>query len=92
MVAPTAPREASAIPTFLLHHRHAPAECRATFAAWKGFDSPLRQTSTFSSCPQGGHELYWRVEAADPAAARAQLPPFLASRTEVVEVSEVEIP
>ena len=31
---------------FLLHHRHAPEECGASFAAWRGFPSPLR----------GGHE------------------------------------
>jgi len=92
MVGSASARQARSIPTFLLHHRHAPAECRATFAAWKGFDSPLRQTSTLGSCPQGGHQLYWRVQAANSASALAQLPPFIAGRTEVVEVSEVEIP
>jgi hypothetical protein len=77
---------------FLLHHRHAPAECRAVFASWKGFDSPLRHASTLGSCPQGGHELFWRVCASDADAALAQLPPYVASRTEAVEVTEVPIP
>jgi hypothetical protein len=85
-------REPPAIRTFLLCHRHAPAECRAAFAAWKGFDSPLRRISTMGSCPQGGHELFWRVQAADGESALAQLPPYLASRTNVVEVTEVAIP
>lgn len=77
---------------FLLHHRHAPAECRAVFASWKGFDSPLRHAPTLGSCPQGGHQLFWRVYADDADAALAQLPPYVASRTEVVQVTEVPIP
>jgi len=92
MVARRRSRQGGVIPTFLLHHRHSPTECRATFAAWKGFDTPLRKASTLGSCLQGGHELYWRVEAADAAAALAQLPPYVASRTEAIEVTEVAIP
>jgi hypothetical protein len=78
--------------TFLLCHRHGPEECRFAFAAWKGFDSPLRHTPTLGSCNRGGHGLWWRVEAAAPEDALAQLPPYVAKRTEVVAVSEVAIP
>ena len=92
MVSRQLRRKGVGIRTFLLHHRHSPTECRATFAAWKGFDTPLRQASTLGSCLQGGHELFWRVEAADAAAALAQLPPYVASRTEAIEVTEVAIP
>ena len=34
--------QSDAMPTYLLHHQHAAAECGAAFAAWNGFDSPLR--------------------------------------------------
>jgi hypothetical protein len=92
MVADAGGRQGRLIPTFLLHHRHSPAECRATFAAWKGFDTPLRHASTLGSCPRGGHELFWQVEARDAASALGQLPPYVASRTEAIEVTEVAIP
>jgi hypothetical protein len=36
--------------------------------------------------------VWWTVEAHDPAGALAQLPDFVALRTDVVEVSEVPIP
>ena len=51
------------MPKFLLHHHHAPAECAAAFAAWRGFDSPLRRHPAASTCLEGGHALWWRVEA-----------------------------
>lgn len=76
----------------MLHHRHESAECRAAFAAWKGFDSPLRGRSTVASCRQGGHELWWTVEATDEESALAQLPPYVATRTQATEVSEVAVP
>jgi hypothetical protein len=77
---------------FLLCHRHEPAECRFAYAAWKGVDSPLRHRPATSSCAKGGHMVWWTVEAHDPAGALAQLPDFVALRTDVVEVSEVPIP
>lgn len=80
------------VPTFVLAHTHAREECRIVFAAWRGVDSPLRHRSTLSSCIDGGHELWWTVEAADEAAALAQLPPYVADRTRVSEVTEVPIP
>ena len=39
------------VPSFLLHHQHEPHECATAFAAWKGFDSPLRNRSALSKLP-----------------------------------------
>ena len=80
------------MPTYVLSHHHEPAECRAAFAAWKGFDSPLRHHPVLGSCPQDGHSLWWTVEASGEDEALATLPPYVAERTEVIEVSEVTIP
>jgi hypothetical protein len=76
----------------MLAHRHEARECRTVYAAWRGFQSPLRRTPAMASCAQGGHRIYWTVEAGDEQLALAQLPPFLAERTEVSEISEVPIP
>jgi hypothetical protein len=76
----------------MLAHRHEPHECRAAFAAWRGFDSPLRREPALGSCARGGHALWWTVEAADERSALALVPPYLAERTEVTEVGEVPIP
>ena len=80
------------MPTFLLHHRHAPADCAAAFAAWLGFTSPLRHEPVPSTCLAGGHAVWWRVHAEDSAAALALLPGFVARRTTPIEVRDVEIP
>ena len=80
------------MPSYLLHHRHRAAECGAAFAAWTGFSSPLRRHRVPSTCLAGGHALWWRVEAADVAAALALLPRFVAERTVAIEVREVQIP
>ncbi len=83
---------------FVLSHRHPPSECGIAFAAWKGFESPLRHGSALASCPRqpaadaGEHMLIWTIEAADEAQALALLPPWLAERTEVRPVGEVAIP
>lgn len=77
---------------YLLCHRHDPAECPVAFAAWKGFDSPLRAGKAVGSCARGGHSLWWTVEANDEASALAQLPPFVAARAEAVAVTELPIP
>ena len=77
---------------YLLWHRHEPAECRFAYAAWHGFDSPLRHRSALSTCEQGGHETWWVVEAADGDVATAHLPFFVASRSTVRPVSLVQIP
>ena len=80
------------MPQFILHHRHGPDECAAAFAAWNGFESPLRRRPAAATCLTGGHCVLWRVEADDDEAAAALLPRFVAARTEVVEVRDVEIP
>jgi hypothetical protein len=77
---------------FYLHHSHDPSECAAAFAAWRGFESPLRHRPAAATCLTGGHRVFWRVEAESHGEAIALLPAFVASRTEVVEVREVEIP
>jgi hypothetical protein len=81
-----------AMPPFLLHHQHAPGECAAAFAAWLGFDSPLRGGAAASTCLGGGHALWWRVEAPDRPAALALLPPYVANRTDAIEIRDVQIP
>ena len=80
------------MPVFLLNHHHQPHECAAAFAAWQGFDSPLRHGRVPSSCLVGGHGLWWRVDASDQAGALALLPRFVAERTVAVQVRDVEIP
>ena len=80
------------MPLFYLHHSHEPGECAAAFAAWRGFESPLRRRPAAATCLTGGHRLFWRVEAAGPEEAAAMLPAFVAARTEVIEAREVEIP
>ena len=62
------------------------------YAAWKGFDSPLRHAATLASCLEGGHAIWWEVEAGDGGRALALLPPYVATRTAALAVSEVEIP
>jgi hypothetical protein len=80
------------MPLFLLHHRHAALDCAAAFAAWTGFQSPLRHHHAASTCLVGGHAIWWRVRAEDAATALAFLPPFVARRTDAIEIREVEIP
>jgi hypothetical protein len=45
-----------------------------------------------TSCPSGGHEIWWAVEAEAEADALRLLPFYVAQRTTVTRVSEVEIP
>ena len=80
------------VPRFMLSHTHTAGECRHAFAAWRGIDSPLRHRSTVSSCAAGGHRLWWTVDAVDAGAALAQLPEYVAERTEAMQVEEVPIP
>ena len=77
---------------YLLHHRHQPRECGIVFASFKGTQSPLRHQATLASCHSGGHEIWWTVEAAAEADAVRLLPFYVAQRTTVTRVSEVEIP
>jgi hypothetical protein len=80
------------MPFYLLHHRHAPGECAAAFAAWTGFRSPLRHGTAASTCLAGGHSLWWRVQAESAAAALALLPRFVARRTVPIEIRDIDIP
>jgi hypothetical protein len=77
---------------YLLHHRHEPGECGVVFASFKGHGSPLRHRCTLASCRSGGHAIWWTVEAATEHDALALLPSFVAERTTVTSVSEVQIP
>ncbi len=77
---------------YLLVHLHTAPECSVVFAAWTGFTSPLRHQSAWSSCPTGGHALWWMVEADNAAAALAFLPAYVANRTEAIPIRAVTIP
>ena len=77
---------------YLLEHRHEPQECGVVFASFKGHKSPLRHRATLTSCRSGGHAIWWTVEAASEADALELLPYYVAERTTVAHVSEVEIP
>ena len=92
MFGAVCPRQPGPVAMFLLTHRHAAEECGSAFAAWRGFASPLRRRPTIGSCICGGHCLWWTVTAQDEQEALAQLPPFVADRTEVTAVREVSIP
>ena len=61
MTPPASAATLVAVPQFLIHHRHAANDCGAVFASFHGFDSPLRRTSTLSSCQCGGHDIWWSV-------------------------------
>ena len=80
------------MPRFLLQHRHQPRECGVVFASFRGHDSPLRHRATVASCRSGGHEIWWTVDAASEDEAMRQLPAYVADRTTVARVSDVEIP
>ena len=80
------------MPCFLVHHRHEPHQCGIAFAAFKGHDSPLRHRAALASCPTGGHAIWWAVEAASEDDALRQLPFYVAQRSTVTQVTEVEIP
>ena len=80
------------MPTFVLTHTHRPDECAVSVAAWKGFASPLRHGRPLGSCANGGHCVWWTVEAANPLAALALLPDYVARRTIAAEVREVHLP
>ena len=80
------------MPRYLLQHRHEPEDCGAVFASFKGHASPLRHRATLASCGSGGHAIWWAVDAETEDAALELLPWYVAERTAVSRVSEVEIP
>lgn len=77
---------------FLLAHRHKPQECGVVFASFKGHQSPLRHQATLGSCRSGGHAIWWTVEAETEEDALRLLPPYVAKRTTIARVSEIDIP
>jgi len=77
---------------YLLQHRHAPSECGVVFASFKGHESPLRHQATLASCRSGGHAIWWTVDAPSEEAALQLLPFYVAERTTVSRVNEVQIP
>jgi hypothetical protein len=77
---------------YLLQHRHGPDECGVVFASFKGHHSPLRHRPTLASCRTGGHAIWWTVDADSEEDALALLPFYVAARTTITRVSEVQIP
>ena len=77
---------------YLLHHHHKSQECGVVFASFRGHESPLRHRPTLASCRSGGHAIWWTVEAATEQEALGLLPTYVAERTNVTCVTEVEIP
>ena len=76
---------------FLLHHRH--ARMSAGRRMRRSREGPVRcATAALASCGEGGHAMWWTVEAADETEALGLLPYFLVARTAVTRVAEVEIP
>jgi hypothetical protein len=92
MSAPPRSAMLGPVSRYLLQHLHEPHECGVVFAAFKGHQSPLRHQATLASCSSGGHAIWWTVEAASEHEALALLPFYVAARTTVARVSEVEIP
>jgi hypothetical protein len=80
------------MPRYLLHHRHEPDECGVVFASFKGHQSPLRHQTTLASCRTGGHEIWWAVDTQREQDALRLLPFYVAERTTITRVSEVQIP
>lgn len=78
--------------TYIVCHRHEPGECGVAFAAWRGFDSPLRRRHALGSCGAGGHAVWWTIEAEGEDEALGQIPPFVAERSQVERVAPVAIP
>ena len=80
------------MPRYLLNHHHEASECGVVFAAFAGFESPLRYRGALASCRSGGHSIWWTVDAPTEENALALLPYYVAKRTTAVPVSEVRIP
>ena len=76
----------------LLQHRHEPREFGVVFASFRAYASPLCHQATLASCRSDGHAIWWTVEAETAEDALRLLPAYVAERTTVAPVSEVEIP
>jgi hypothetical protein len=84
--------EGGDVPSYLLQHRHEPRDCGVVFAAFRGYESPLRHRPALASCASGGHAIWWTVQASGEELALDVLPPYVAARTTATEVNEVQIP
>ena len=62
------------------------------FTSFKGHHSPLRHHTTLASCGTGGHEIWWTVDAGSEADALRLLPYYVAERTTITRIGEVQIP
>ena len=62
------------------------------FASFKGHQSPLRHQTTLASCRTGGHAIWWTVDADSEQDALALLPFYVAERTTITRVNDVQIP
>jgi hypothetical protein len=80
------------VPMFVLHHRHAAEDCGAAYASFKGGNSPLRHRAALASCGDGGHAMWWTVEAADEVEALGLLPYFVVERTTAAKEAQIDIP
>jgi hypothetical protein len=78
--------------SFRIAHRHEPEECAVVYAAWKGFDSPLRGHTTTSTCRWGDHQIWWDLETVDQDEAMSYLPRYVADRAVALRIGEVDIP
>jgi hypothetical protein len=74
------------MPRYLLMHKHESAACVASFESWDGFESPLLPGRPPATCRQASHTQTWMLEADDPTAALALLPPMVADRTDAIEI------
>ena len=79
------------MPRYLLHHHHEPNQCGVVFAAFRGFESPLRHGAALASSVPAAIRSGGRWIVSEETAL-ALLPYFVAERTTAVPVSEVQIP
>jgi hypothetical protein len=84
--------DALLVPRFLIEHHHDAHECGVVFASFSGFASPLRGRPAIATCEQGGHAIWWCVEAADEDQALGLIPVYVAARATATRISEVRIP
>jgi hypothetical protein len=62
------------------------------FASFRGGASPLRHKVALATCGDGGHAIWWTVNASDPTEALALLPYYVLERSTATRVAEVTIP
>jgi hypothetical protein len=75
---------------FILHHHHAPGECRAANAALKKSAMPRHHPGP-GFCRLAGHEMWWSLDATSEEDALRHLPPYVAERTDAIRVGVPEL-